>query len=150
MDITELAEHRNQLFEVIDTKMGNMYHKTRSRKNTEEIREYVLVLLFLCREYFESHRDHFLLKRNYPKNSFFGYPIDSFIESTSLKILFPRDNPDKPLIMRDIYMIRQHFAWLFRKILEIHALLEKKDPEEEIEKRYIWFSGKQFLRPRSR
>lgn len=47
----ELAEMRTILFRVLDEKLGNLYSVTRSSKNVEQIREYVLVVLSLSRDY---------------------------------------------------------------------------------------------------
>lgn len=148
MDIMEISEHRKQLFEVIDSKIENMYLATRSRKNVEEVREYVAVLLFLCREYLEIHRHHFLLHRKYSGRWLYN-PIESFIETTSIRTLLPNRTWEEEWIsLEDIHAIRRYFTWLFQKILEIHSFFERANYAVEEGRRYTWIHGNKYLKPR--
>ncbi len=147
MNIQEISVHRRQLFEVIDRKIGDIYHVTRSHKNVEQIREYVLVLLVLCREYLEAHTSHFWLHRHYDKNRL-PNPIPSFLRSMDMKILLSERTWEQGLMTKDLRVIRLHFAWIFRKILEIHSVLEWSNSHTEVQKRYIWIHGNEYLKPR--
>jgi hypothetical protein len=64
MDIPELSTHRSLVFESIERKLDSLYSATRSMKHAEEVREYVLVVLVLMREYLEIHGRNFLVQRN--------------------------------------------------------------------------------------
>lgn len=148
MNIAEHSEHRNQLFEVIDAKVASIYHATRSRKNIEEVREYVLVLLFLCRNYLELNQEHFLLRREYAKKRF-PNPTLSLIQTIKIETLLPeRTWEEETITLKDIHAIRRYFTWLFSHILEIHSFLERIDYATEEKKRYLWIHGNKHIRPR--
>lgn len=62
MNIKEVDDLRPELFMAIDYKVSQLYRATRNRKNIEEIRDYVLVVLNLISIYIESHENDFRLR----------------------------------------------------------------------------------------
>lgn len=149
MDILELSTHRSLVFESIERKLDTLYSATRSMKHAEEVREYVLVVLVLMREYLEIHGRNFLVQRNALSHSAWE-SIDRFIESTDISIM-PDLGLKEDVIKRWTgHYIRRHFAWLFSKILKVHCILEKSDYKKEYDKQYFQVGSYYLLKPRKR
>ena len=136
-EFQEIQEQRQILFESIEWKLNTLYHATRSIRHAEEMREYILTVLSLMRDYLDIHKDHFELKKLYRTKRISHDRTYDLLESTNYRILESLWIKTDSIERWSGRYVRQHVIWLFRQILEIHCMLEEIDYVHEYNKRFI-------------
>ncbi len=148
MEINEVNELRPLLFEALDHKVWQLYATTRSKKNIEEVREFVFTILSLTREYISIHMDDFRLRRRRDmripatSRSPIHYLQSCTDPNTFWSVLFAES-----ISMRDIHAIRRWVWFMFDKILDLHCFLEELDYQTEHDSRYTYIRGNAILKP---
>ncbi len=144
MEIKEADDLRPKLFEAIEYKASRLYYATRSRKNAEEVRDYILVMQSLILNYIEIHENNFRLRsmKEYKKIHNPGRPPIKYMRwwcnIQNFSSLYETDI----IGMKDIHAIRRWVESVFDWILLLHCLLEWMDYENEFDRRYmyIWWN----------
>ncbi len=148
MEIQEVDALRPLLFEALDYKAWQLYIATRSKQNTEEVRDYVITILALTAEYVGIHIHDFRLRK---KNVMQRIPQHSRSPIYYMKWWTEVENfrstiCDDALKMEDIHSIRRWVWFVFDKILELHCYLEWLDYREEHNHRYTYIRGQAVLK----
>ena len=149
MEINEVNELRPLLFEALDYKAWKLYAATRSKKNIEEVRDYIVVILGLVAEYIEIHLHDFRLRK---RNVIQRIPQDTrspiyYLKACVERRIFKSVIFGDTIKMDDIHSIRRWVWFMFDKILELHCYLEWLDYREEHDNRYTYIRGQAVLKP---
>lgn len=149
MEIKQVDQLRPLLFEALDNKVWKLYSATRSKKCVEEVREYLVIIMTLTREYIRIHKNDFRLrtqKWRHPVKATSVSPIqymEDWCEPKNFRSILCGDS----LRMTDIHTVRRWVWFVFDKILKLHCTLEWLDYHEQHNARYTYIWGIPVLKP---